>query len=75
MGRVSGVAYSIIDGKVVKIAIPPGTQSGRLFRLKKEGILTDEEAFPVVSMLLLLLAKKHLAQVKLKKLVRLLMQT
>ena len=27
-----------LDGKVVKIAIPPGTQSGRIFRLKKEGI-------------------------------------
>jgi molecular chaperone DnaJ len=27
-----------LDGKMVKINIPPGTQSGRLFRLKKEGI-------------------------------------
>jgi len=27
-----------LDGKMVKINIPPGTQSGRTFRLKKEGI-------------------------------------
>jgi len=27
-----------LDGKVVKMIIPPGTQSGRIFRLKKEGI-------------------------------------
>lgn len=27
-----------LDGKKVKIAIPPGTQSGKMFRLRKEGI-------------------------------------
>jgi molecular chaperone DnaJ len=27
-----------LDGKLVKISIPPGTQSGRTFRLRKEGI-------------------------------------
>ncbi len=27
-----------LDGKVVKITVPPGTQSGRVMRLKKEGI-------------------------------------
>jgi molecular chaperone DnaJ len=27
-----------LDGKLVKINIPPGTQSGKTFRLKKEGI-------------------------------------
>ena len=27
-----------LDGKLVKINMPPGTQSGRTFRLKKEGI-------------------------------------
>jgi molecular chaperone DnaJ len=27
-----------LDGKKVKINIPPGTQNGRTFRLKKEGI-------------------------------------
>ncbi len=27
-----------LDGKMVKINIPPGTQNGRTFRLKKEGI-------------------------------------
>ncbi len=27
-----------LDGKKVKINIPPGTQSGRIFRLRKEGI-------------------------------------
>ena len=27
-----------LDGKMVKITVPPGTQSGRTFRLKKEGI-------------------------------------
>ena len=27
-----------LDGKMVKINMPPGTQSGRTFRLKKEGI-------------------------------------
>ena len=27
-----------LDGKTVRITIPPGTQSGRVFRLRKEGI-------------------------------------
>lgn len=27
-----------IDGKTVRITIPPGTQSGKIFRLRKEGI-------------------------------------
>ncbi len=27
-----------LDGKKVKINIPPGTQTGRTFRLKREGI-------------------------------------
>jgi molecular chaperone DnaJ len=27
-----------IDGKTVRISIPPGTQSGKIFRLKREGI-------------------------------------
>jgi molecular chaperone DnaJ len=32
------IKVSTIDGKTVKISIPPGTQSGRIFRLKREGI-------------------------------------
>jgi molecular chaperone DnaJ len=27
-----------LDGKTVKLSLPPGTQSGRIFRLKREGI-------------------------------------
>jgi molecular chaperone DnaJ len=32
------IKVKTLDGKVVKIGVPPGTQSGRIFRLRKEGI-------------------------------------
>ena len=34
----TNIRVPTLDGKTVKINIPPGTQSGRIFRLKKEGI-------------------------------------
>lgn len=34
----ANIRVPTIDGKTVRITIPPGTQSGRVFRLKKEGV-------------------------------------
>ncbi len=34
----SNIKVPTLDGKTVRITIPPGTQSGKIFRLKKEGI-------------------------------------
>jgi len=34
----ANIKVPTLDGKTVKISIPPGTQSGSIFRLRKEGI-------------------------------------
>ena len=34
----ANIRVPTLDGKTVKITIPPGTHSGKIFRLKKEGI-------------------------------------
>jgi len=34
----ANIKVPTLDGKTVRITIPPGTQSGKIFRLKKEGI-------------------------------------
>ena len=34
----ANIKVPTLDGKTVRITVPPGTQSGRVFRLRKEGI-------------------------------------